>query len=82
MPPVNSSYINFTVSALEGLTEKADETLKHMGIKTIGDLASCKYFAWAQAIVEVAKYEEQLTAKERKIAREQEKLADFNGPAV
>lgn len=53
-----------------------------MGIKTIGDLASCKYFAWAQAIVEVAKYEEQLTAKERKIAREQEKLADFNGPAV
>jgi predicted RecB family nuclease len=63
---------------LEGLTEKADETLKHIGIKTISDLASSKYFKWAEAIVEVAKYEEQLTAKQRRVAREQEKLADFN----
>jgi predicted flap endonuclease-1-like 5' DNA nuclease len=30
------------ISALQGLTEKADKTLSTMGVKTIGDLASCK----------------------------------------
>ena len=30
------------ISALQGLTEKADKTLEGMGVKTIGDLASCK----------------------------------------
>ena len=30
------------IAALQGLTEKAQETLSGMGVKTIGDLASCK----------------------------------------
>jgi predicted flap endonuclease-1-like 5' DNA nuclease len=30
------------ISALQGLTEKAETTLSGMGVKTIGDLAGCK----------------------------------------
>ena len=38
-------------SALAGLTEKHDELLAGMGIKTIRDLGSNKYFATAEVLV-------------------------------
>ncbi|MGN6608224.1 MAG: hypothetical protein ACTHMS_14575 [Jatrophihabitans sp.] len=38
-------------SALAGLTEKHDEILAGLGIKTIADLGSNKYFALAGALV-------------------------------
>jgi hypothetical protein len=36
--------------------------------------SSSQYFAWAEAIVEVAKFEEQLNKAERRLEREQKKL--------
>jgi hypothetical protein len=41
-------------SALEGLTEKHDEALKALGIKTIGDLGKWKYASRAAALVALA----------------------------
>ncbi len=40
-------------SALEGLTEKHDEVLKGLGIKTIADLGNWKYAQRAAALVEL-----------------------------
>lgn len=62
------------VSALQGLTAKADAALQGMGITTIGQLADCKFFAWAQAIVELAEYEETMTKEERKAERLKKQL--------
>ena len=41
-------------SALSGLTERHDELLKELGIKTIADLGSNKYFALAGVLVALA----------------------------
>jgi predicted flap endonuclease-1-like 5' DNA nuclease len=41
-------------SALEGLTEKHDEVLKGLGIKTVADLGKWKYATRAAALVELA----------------------------
>lgn len=41
-------------SALAGLTEKHDELLAQLGIKTIADLGSNKYFAFAGVLVALA----------------------------
>jgi len=41
-------------SALEGLTEKHDEVLAGLGIKTVGDLGKWKYAARASALVALA----------------------------
>ena len=41
-------------SALEGLTEKHDEVLAGLGIKTVGDLGKWKYATRAAALVELA----------------------------
>jgi predicted RecB family nuclease len=41
-------------SAMEGLTEKSDEQLKALGIKTIGDLANWKYAKRAAALAALA----------------------------
>ncbi len=41
-------------SALEGLSEKADEALKAVGIKTVGDLGRWKYATRAAALVALA----------------------------
>ncbi len=41
-------------SALAGLTEKHDEILGQLGIKTIKDLGSNKYFAVAGVLVALA----------------------------
>mmetsp|Transcript_36078 Transcript_36078/g.64518 ORF Transcript_36078/g.64518 Transcript_36078/m.64518 type:complete len:215 (-) Transcript_36078:8-652(-) len=38
-------------SALEGLTEKSDEALKMLNIDSVGDLGTCKWAVWAEAIV-------------------------------
>jgi predicted flap endonuclease-1-like 5' DNA nuclease len=40
--------LTLPLSALEGLTTKADETLAELGVKTIDDLGSWKYAAWAE----------------------------------
>ena len=37
-------------SALAGLTERHDEVLKELGIKTISDMATNKYFSLASAL--------------------------------
>lgn len=63
------------LSALEGLTTAADDLLKHLGVKSIGDLADFKYCKWASAIVELSKYEETKTAHERNLERELKKLS-------
>lgn len=41
-------------SALEGLTEKHDEQLAGLGIKSVGDLAKWKYFQRASALAALA----------------------------
>jgi len=38
--------LELPISALKGLTTKADETLKELGVTTIADLAEFKYAAW------------------------------------
>lgn len=44
-------------SALQGLAKWADSTLAEGKIKDIKALGSWKYFQWAEALVELAKYE-------------------------
>jgi hypothetical protein len=41
-------------SALEGLSERHDEALKEIGIKTVGDLGKWKYASRAAALVTLA----------------------------
>ncbi len=41
-------------SALEGLTEKHDEVLKGLGIKSVSDLGTWKYAQRASALVALA----------------------------
>lgn len=55
------------VEALQGLTDKANELLASLGVKSIGDLAELKYCRWAEAIVDIAPFEESMTLKERKV---------------
>lgn len=45
-------------SALQGLTPEHDKIFAQLNIKTVGDLAESKYFAWAQAINALAKVEQ------------------------
>jgi predicted flap endonuclease-1-like 5' DNA nuclease len=63
------------VSALQGLSTAASELLAGIHIKTIKDLANCKYFHWAQAICTIADFEEELTTSARKSARAAKKLS-------
>lgn len=47
------------VSALQGITdETARNVWRHLGVKTVGDLAKFKYCVWAEAMQTAAKYEE------------------------
>jgi hypothetical protein len=48
--------LNAPPSALAGLTAKHDELLASMGIKTIRDLGSNKYFATAGVLVALANH--------------------------
>ena len=69
-----AALLEAPIHAIEGLTEKADAVLKDLHVKTIGDLADLKYCRWAEAIVELAKYEELKTKKERHLEKELKKL--------
>ena len=42
-------------SALAGLTERHEEALKVLGIKTVGDLGKYKHFVRAQAMLTLTK---------------------------
>ena len=64
------------IEALEGLTNEANDLLKLLGVKSIGDLGDLKYCRWAEAIVQASKYEESKTKKERKVAAALQKIAD------
>lgn len=45
-------------AALQGVSDKDAEALKAaFNIKTVSDLANCKFVLWAQAIDTVAKYQ-------------------------
>ncbi|WP_024794480.1 hypothetical protein [Tomitella biformata] len=44
-------------SALAGLTEKHDTILKDLGIKTIKDMGTNKYFALANALAQAGTYQ-------------------------
>uniref|UniRef100_A0A7S1D6K2 Uncharacterized protein n=1 Tax=Cyclophora tenuis TaxID=216820 RepID=A0A7S1D6K2_CYCTE len=74
-PKTLTEIVEAPISALEGLTENAEELLKEFGVKSVGDLATWKYCRWAEAIVEAAKYEEIQTKGERKTAAALKKLA-------
>mmetsp|Transcript_10327 Transcript_10327/g.12415 ORF Transcript_10327/g.12415 Transcript_10327/m.12415 type:complete len:185 (+) Transcript_10327:72-626(+) len=64
------------ISALQGLTTKADELLGGLGVKTIADLGSLKYCKWAESIVLLGeKYEYTKTLTERKEEAALKKLA-------
>jgi predicted flap endonuclease-1-like 5' DNA nuclease len=58
--------IDAPISELEGMSEKAEELLKELGVSTIVDLASWKYSCWAEAIVTLESFEETTTEQERK----------------
>jgi len=59
---------------LQGLSEKVDGTLKLLGINTIEELGSNKFFRNAEAITTLAQYEELKTAEERKAEKLQKQL--------
>lgn len=45
-------------AALQGVSDKDAALLKEaFNIKTIGDMATCKFFLWAQALNNLAPYE-------------------------
>jgi hypothetical protein len=51
--------VNAPVAALQGISDAKAKLLHDaLGIKTIGDLANCKYFKWARAIDILAETEE------------------------
>ena len=70
-----NELLDAPLSALEGLTTKADTLLGELGVKTINDLANFKYAKNAEAIIELAKYEELKTKEERRLEKEMNKLA-------
>jgi len=54
-----SEVLAAPVDALKGVSEGDAVALKQaFNIKTVGDLASCKYFLWAQAIQTLAATED------------------------
>ena len=62
------------VEALQGISEGAAKLLASLGVKTVGDLADSKYCRWAEAIVNIAEYENTKTAKERHVEAALKKL--------
>lgn len=52
--------LDVPVEGIKGLSaDDAAALKKAFNIKTIGDLANCKYFLWAQAIQQLATVEDQ-----------------------
>lgn len=66
--------LDLQVSALQGLSETADDALKVLGVETIRDFADLKYAALAEAIITLAPFEETRTIQERKYERALHKL--------
>jgi predicted RecB family nuclease len=62
------------IHIIQGLTKEAEELFKHLGVHTVGELAEFKYARWAEALLEMSKYENTLTETERKVDRELHKL--------
>jgi predicted flap endonuclease-1-like 5' DNA nuclease len=67
--------IDAPIHEIEGMTEKAEELLKELGVSTIEDLATWKYSCWAESIVTLASFEETMTEQERKELRVKKMLA-------
>lgn len=53
-------------AALDGLSDAAGHLLSTLGVRTVIDLAHFKYCRWAEAIVDVSKFEQTKTTAERK----------------
>jgi nucleotidyltransferase/DNA polymerase involved in DNA repair len=70
-----TEMVESPIHIIEGVTTDAEELFKTLGVKSVGDLAEFKYCRWAEAIVEMAKYEESLDEVERRKARELKKLS-------
>jgi nucleotidyltransferase/DNA polymerase involved in DNA repair len=70
-----TEIVDAPTEALEGIGEDACELLESLGVKSIGDLADFKYCRRAEAIVNIAAYEEVKTAKQRKLEAALRKLA-------
>ena len=69
-----TEIVEAPTDALEGISREACDLLETLGCKTIADLANFKYCRWAEAICVAAKYENTLTAKERKVEAALKKL--------
>jgi len=52
-----AEIVKLPPSAIQGLAEKADAVFARFNIKTIEDMANWKFYNWAQAIVEMSKFE-------------------------
>eukprot|EP01024_Parvocaulis_polyphysoides_P061856 TRINITY_DN6907_c0_g5_i3.p4 TRINITY_DN6907_c0_g5~~TRINITY_DN6907_c0_g5_i3.p4 ORF type:complete len:112 (-),score=24.02 TRINITY_DN6907_c0_g5_i3:294-629(-) len=50
--------VDSPVDAIQGLSERAKELLKVMSVKTIRDLGELRYCKWAEAICELAEFED------------------------
>jgi predicted RecB family nuclease len=70
-----TEMVESPIHIIDGLTTDAEDLFKTLGVKTVGDLAEFKYCRWAEAIVELANYEESLGEIERRKARELKKLS-------
>jgi hypothetical protein len=49
--------IESPIHILQGLTPEAEALFARMDVKSVGDLADWKYAHWAEAMVELSKYE-------------------------
>lgn len=67
--------LQLPVSALQGLSTKADNALRQLGIETIEEFASFEYAAIAEAIVLLSPYEETRTNEERRLSRLRQRLS-------
>lgn len=52
-----NELVDEPVHVLQGISERAGETLGSLGVKTVKDLSTFKYCEWAEAIVVAAKFE-------------------------
>jgi len=52
-----TELLDAPLSAFEGLTEKQDATFQSIGLKTIRDLGTWKYYAWARAVCTLSETE-------------------------
>ena len=70
-----NEMIESPIHILQGLTPDAEELFKTMGVKNVGELADWKFARWAEAIVELSKYDVTKTDTERKVEREMKQLS-------